>query len=87
MTHSVGIKMLKENLSAYVVRASKGERIIVTDRGHEVAELGPIDPERQVIQKLIADGKAEWSGQAFHVDEDPLDVGHDLSSVILEDRR
>jgi antitoxin (DNA-binding transcriptional repressor) of toxin-antitoxin stability system len=38
---SVGIKVLKNKLSAYVRLAAAGETILVTDRDRVVAELGP----------------------------------------------
>ena len=87
MSDSVGIKMLKENLSQYIARAREGERIIVTDRGQEVAELGPVSPERSAILQLVASGAAQWSGHRFHVEGPPLDVPIDLSGAVLEDRR
>jgi antitoxin (DNA-binding transcriptional repressor) of toxin-antitoxin stability system len=36
----VGIKNLKNNLSAYIRRVRKGVRVLVTDRDEVVAELG-----------------------------------------------
>jgi antitoxin (DNA-binding transcriptional repressor) of toxin-antitoxin stability system len=41
----VGIKRLKNNLSAYVRRVRKGERILVMDREDVVAEMRPAEPE------------------------------------------
>jgi prevent-host-death family protein len=41
---SVGVRELKNNLSAYVRAARQGETVLVTDRGEIVAKLGP--PER-----------------------------------------
>jgi antitoxin (DNA-binding transcriptional repressor) of toxin-antitoxin stability system len=38
---TVGIKALKDNLSAYVRAAEAGETVQVTDRGKVVAELVP----------------------------------------------
>ncbi len=38
---SIGIKSLKNQLSAYVRLAAGGERVLVTDRDRVVAELGP----------------------------------------------
>jgi prevent-host-death family protein len=38
---TVGIKALKDNLSAYVRKAEAGETVLVTDRGKVVAELVP----------------------------------------------
>jgi len=38
---SVGLKVLKNKLSEYVRLAAGGETVLVTDRDHVVAELGP----------------------------------------------
>ena len=41
METKVGIRELKDQLSRYVRQAARGEVILVTDRGHVVAELWP----------------------------------------------
>ncbi|MFN8643962.1 MAG: type II toxin-antitoxin system prevent-host-death family antitoxin [Candidatus Binatia bacterium] len=38
----VGVRELKQNLSAYLERAARGESIRVTDRGVPKAILGPV---------------------------------------------
>lgn len=38
---ATGIRNLKNNLSRYIRRVIRGERILVTDRGRVVAELRP----------------------------------------------
>ncbi len=38
---ATGIRDLKNNLSRYIRRVIRGERILVTDRGRVVAELRP----------------------------------------------
>lgn len=38
---AVGLKVLKNKLSEYVRLAQQGETILVTDRDHVVAEIGP----------------------------------------------
>jgi antitoxin (DNA-binding transcriptional repressor) of toxin-antitoxin stability system len=38
---TTGIRNLKNNLSRYIRRVIRGERILVTDRGRVVAELRP----------------------------------------------
>ena len=43
---AVGIKVLKNKLSAYVRLAAQGETVLVTDRDRVVAELGPPRPGR-----------------------------------------
>ncbi len=53
----VGIKSLKNNLSAYIRRARKGVRVLVTDRDEVVAELGkPRSDSTQGLHPLLA----EW---------------------------
>lgn len=46
---SVGIKMLKNRLSAYVRLAAAGETVLVTDRDRVVAELGPPASDRNPV--------------------------------------
>lgn len=87
MSTTVGIKMLKENLSAYVAMAVAGERVIITDRGREVAELGPLDPERRALQALMAAGAVRWSGGKPRLDTAPLPLDADLAGAVAEDRR
>ena len=42
---TVGLKTLKNKLSEYVRLAAAGETIVITDRGHTVAEIVPHKPE------------------------------------------
>jgi antitoxin (DNA-binding transcriptional repressor) of toxin-antitoxin stability system len=53
----VGVKNLKNNLSAYLRQVKRGARILVTDRGEVVAELGrPRDEEPGNLPPLFL----EW---------------------------
>lgn len=38
---TVGVRELKDRLSEYLRRVVAGERVLVTDRGEVIAELGP----------------------------------------------
>lgn len=51
----VGVRDLKARLSEHLQRASRGETITVTDRGHPVAILGPI-PGRVRVDEGVAEG-------------------------------
>jgi antitoxin (DNA-binding transcriptional repressor) of toxin-antitoxin stability system len=55
--HTVGIKELKNRLSAYVRTAAAGETVLVTDRGQVVAELvAPrVRSDASAIEQRIAD--------------------------------
>ena len=83
----VGIRRLKAQLSAYVARARAGERVIITDRGEEVAELVPLSPERRAIKKLLADGKMRWSGAKPAGLAGVTVRGGSVSETVREDRR
>src|SRR5438093_11559307 len=54
----VGIRALRNQLSAFVERVRAGEEVVVTDRGRPVARLVPIDHER-TIDRLVRDGLVE----------------------------
>ena len=41
MNATVGVAQLRQNLSTYLRRVEKGERLTVTDRNKPIAELGP----------------------------------------------
>ncbi len=54
---TVGVKELKNNLSHYLRKVAKGERISVTAHGQVIAELRPPQaPALSRYQQLIADG-------------------------------
>ncbi len=58
----VGIRELKAHLSHYVRLAREGARVVVTDRGEEVAELRAVTPAHPGLRELIDSGMVSWSG-------------------------
>ena len=50
------MRELKNNLSRFLARVADGESIVVTDRGHPVARLSPIDASTDRLADLIAAG-------------------------------
>ena len=83
---TVGLKTLKEDLGSYVARARDGERIIITDRGTEVAELVPLSAERRALLVLVDAGKAEWSGGRPRLGAGVPNAGPPVSDAVVEDR-
>jgi len=84
---AVGIRELKEKLSWYVSRASKGEEIVVTAHGKEMALVVPISREREAVKKLTDAGRASWGG-GKPGNRAPVKVkGKSLSDTVLEGRR
>ena len=57
MDRTVGVAELRQNLSRYLRRVEKGERLLVTDRNRPVAELGPPPSTGAALDRLIAAGK------------------------------
>lgn len=57
MTESVGVAELRQNLSVYLRRVSRGERLVVTDRNRPIAELGPAPTTGPDLDRLIAEGR------------------------------
>jgi prevent-host-death family protein len=57
MSESVGVAELRQNLSVYLRRVSRGERLVVTDRNRPVAELGPAPTTGPDLDRLIAAGR------------------------------
>lgn len=53
-----GIRDLRGRLTSLVRRAGAGERIVITIAGRPVAQLGPVEPDRDgtTIDDLVARG-------------------------------
>jgi prevent-host-death family protein len=57
MSATVGVAELRQNLSRYLRRVQRGERLLVTDRNRPVAELGPPPTTGAALDRLIAEGR------------------------------
>lgn len=57
MKATVGVAELRQNLSRYLRRVERGERLLVTDRNRPVAELGPPPSTGAELDRLIAEGR------------------------------
>jgi prevent-host-death family protein len=58
VTDRVGVRELRQNLSRYLRRVARGERLEVTERGKPVAVLGPINEPGSALGRLVASGRA-----------------------------
>jgi prevent-host-death family protein len=57
MNNDVGVAELRQNLSRYLRRVERGERLVVTDRNRPIAELGPPPSTGAALDRLIAEGR------------------------------
>ncbi len=53
----MGVRELRQNLSKYLERIKRGERLEVTERGRPVAVLAPLPPARGAMARLVAAGR------------------------------
>ncbi len=54
---TVTVRELRQNLSVYLRRVERGERLVVTDRNRPVAELGPPPTAGGELDRLLAEGR------------------------------
>ena len=87
---TIGIRELKENLSSYMKKVRKGEKIVITNRKKEIAIIMPLikkDKEEKVYQ-LIHQGIAFWhGGKPKGMKARIVSQGMKVSDAVIEDRR
>ena len=86
---TVGIRDLKAQLSRYVQQAKAGAVVVVTERGHPVAQLTPIRPTvEQRLAELREAGLLDWSGQKLEAlaPEAVAKGGKSVAELLLEAR-
>jgi len=54
----VGVRELRQNLSVYLRRVKRGERLEVTERGRAVAVLAPLSEASTPLEQLVSSGRA-----------------------------
>ncbi len=91
MTHMerVGIREMRQNLSRFAKRARGGESFVITDRGNEIAQLGPAPARASAIDRLVAErGARRGHGSLLDVlDELEEPVPGPASSEVLDEIR
>ena len=52
-----GVRELRQNVSVYLRRVQRGERLEVTDHGRPVAVLAPIGDSAGTLERLVVTGR------------------------------
>ena len=86
MAQMVGVRELKARLSEYLKLAWGGQRIVITDRGREIAALGPVSAERRTLESLMAAGELQWTGRKPAGIKGIKSSGKNVATAVLEDR-
>jgi len=86
MKNTVGIAELRQNLSRYLERVARGERLVVTDRNRPVAELGPPPASGAGLDRLIAEGRVSRPRrrglpEPIHLEGDPYALSRALDEI------
>lgn len=86
MKGTVGIAELRQNLSRYLRRVERGERLIVTDRNRPVAEIGPPPTAGSDLDRLIAEGRVSRPlrrglPEPLQLDGDPYALSRALDEI------
>ena len=87
----IGVRELKDNLSATLARVRRGETITVTDHKQAVALIVPARAAEDVglvIQTLVQSGRLSWSGGKPAGLKNAARVrGPSVADAVVEDRR
>jgi antitoxin (DNA-binding transcriptional repressor) of toxin-antitoxin stability system len=86
---TVGIREIKNRLSAYLRKVRAGERVVVTEHGKPVAVItrpGGVADER--IEGMIREREAYWGGGKPRGSRRPAKIkGPSVADAVIEDRR
>lgn len=87
----IGVRELKDNLSATLARVRRGETITVTDHKQPVALIVPAGGAEDVdlvIRTLVQSGRLSWSGGKPSGLKNAARVrGPSVADAVVEDRR
>ena len=86
----VGVRKVKNQLSEYLRRVRRGERIVITDRGRPVAALVGLEEDQtsEAAWRLVRQGLMEWSGgKPRGLAAPPRVAGRRAEQIVTEDRR
>jgi len=89
----VGVKELKDNLSAYLRQVKAGVTVTITEHGQPIGRLSPVRRSvEERLQELADSGLITWSGKRFQPDTSDVrprlspTAAKTASEVVLEGR-
>ena len=87
----IGVRELKDKLSATLARVRRGEAVTVTDRNRAIAVIVPAragGEEAELVRTLVKSGRLAWSGgKPAGLEKAPTVRGSSVSDAVVEDRR
>lgn len=87
----IGVRELKNKLSATLARVQRGEAIIVTDRNRPVAVIVPVRAgavTEAAVRMGVSSGRLAWvGGKPTGLKNAPRIRGRSVSEAVVENRR
>jgi prevent-host-death family protein len=87
---SVGVRDLKGQLSRYLKRVKRGERLAITERGKLIAVLSapPASGAEEYVEFMLRERIASWDGGKPAGAARPRKIaGRSVADSVIEDRR
>jgi prevent-host-death family protein len=82
----VGIRELRDGLSAHLAEVRRGHVVTITDHGRPVARIVPIDrPTR--LEQLRAEGRVQPARRRKRAAPDPVEGAGTVSDLVDDQRR
>jgi len=86
----VGIRELKAQLSGYIREIKKGNTVVITERGAEVARIIPASESlEERLQNLLRSGFADWNGKKLKAGRPAARIragSKTVAEIVSEDR-
>ena len=82
----IGVRALRDGLSAQLQRVKAGETIEVTEHGRVIARLVPVESP-SVIERLVAEALIELPSAPRRPLPEPIKIDGTVSDLIADQRR
>lgn len=84
----IGIRALRDSLSRHLESVKAGQTIVVTEHGHPIAKIVPMDGQ-SVLDRLIAEGRVTPAKRSKGELPPPIKLkdGAAVSDIVIEMRR
>jgi prevent-host-death family protein len=82
---AIGIKQLRDGLSRHLTAVRAGTTVTVTDHGHPIARIVPVDA-LTVLDQLIAEGVVRPAAQPVRSRPQPVRATGPISELVADER-
>ncbi|CRK59461.1 hypothetical protein [Alloactinosynnema sp. L-07] len=84
--NEVGVHALRDGLSKYLAVVKSGGTVTVTEHGHAIARLVPVNGP-SVLERLIAEGTVHMAARPKRSRPTPVQADGTVSDLVADQRR